>query len=72
MSKVGFLSDLWDKVKLITRQKVSIKMNTSKTELPLYIVIDNSMLIYQVEQYDEQKNIAGLILYKNLTDFIEN
>ncbi len=47
-------------------------MNTSKTELPLYIVIDNSMLIYQVEQYDEQKNIAGLILYKNLTDFIEN
>ncbi len=47
-------------------------MNTSKTELPLYIVIDNSMLIYQVEQYDEQKNIAGFILYKNLTDFIEN
>jgi uncharacterized protein YpiB (UPF0302 family) len=47
-------------------------MNTLKPELTLYIVIDNSMLIYQVEQYDEQKNIAGLILYKNLTDFIEN
>ncbi len=46
-------------------------MNISKTEQPLYIVIDNSMLIYQVERYDEQKNIAGLILYKNLTDFIE-
>ncbi len=54
------------------KQKVNIKMNTSKTEQPLYIVIDNSMLIYRVERYDEQKNIAGLILYKNLTDFIKN
>lgn len=47
-------------------------MESKESEQPLYIVIDNSMLIYKVERYDEQKNIAGLILYKNLTDFIEN
>lgn len=46
-------------------------MATKKDGQPLYIVIDNSMLIYQIERYDEQKNIAGLILYKNLKDFIE-
>ncbi len=47
-------------------------MALKKDEQPLYIVINNSMLIYRVERYDEQKNIAGLILYKNLTDFTEN
>lgn len=47
-------------------------MASKKDEQPLYIVIDNSMLIYRIERYDAQKNIAGLILYKNLTDFIEN
>jgi hypothetical protein len=45
------------------------KMELKESEQPLYIVIDNSMLIYRIERYDEQKNIAGLILYKNLTDF---
>jgi hypothetical protein len=54
------------------RQTVNTKMNIPKTEHPLYIVINNSILIYQVERYDEQKNIAGLILFKNLTDFKEN
>ena len=50
-----------------------VKMDsTKKDEEPLYLVIENSMLIYRVERYDKQKNIAGLILYKNLTDFIEN
>jgi len=47
-------------------------MASKKDEQPMYIVIDNSMLIYRVERYDKQKNIAGLILYKNLNDFIEN
>ncbi len=54
------------------RQTVNTKMNIPKTEHALYIVINNSILIYQVERYDEQKNIAGLILFKNLTDFKEN
>jgi hypothetical protein len=54
------------------RQTVNTKMNIPKTEHPLYIVINNSILIYQVERYDEQQNIAGLILFKNLTDFKEN
>ncbi len=46
-------------------------MTSKKDEQPLYIVIDNSMLIYRIERYDEQKNIAGLTLYKNLKDFTE-
>ncbi len=47
-------------------------MKSKESEQPLYIAIGNSMLIYRIERYDEQKNIAGLILYKNLTDFIND
>ncbi len=47
-------------------------MKSKENEQPLYIVVENSMMIYRLERYDAQKNIAGLILYKNLNDFIEN
>lgn len=47
-------------------------MKLTKSKTPMYIVIDNSMFIYQIEKYSEKKNTAGLILFKNLTDFKEN
>ena len=39
---------------------------------PEYIVIENSILIYEIESFDKDKNKASLILYKNLEDFRES
>lgn len=63
--------NLLRKVVNIPKKSLPAKKGAGRAENndPLYIVIDDKMLIYRLNRINKAANSAYLTLYKNLSDF---